>query len=246
MDTPGILKVSVLANGELLLNGAATTLAELGQALAEGAREKAVVWYYRGNAGGEPPAVAREVLKLITGNRLPVRLSSKPDFSDTVNPADRLAQVFAPMREKAAQGHLVVLRPDGKTLLLPAMSRKSVPAEAVASVERMLPSSVKRNVAVIGDTSWTVPEKPTAEAANRAIPFFGILMGFAAIGHAVWIFNSTASAILMAGCQDADVLIVDSERVASLPDGWQASVEKVMRNRQILVHDRATHQLRKP
>jgi hypothetical protein len=183
-------------------------------------------------------------MKLITGNLLPVRLSSKSDFSDAVVPD--LEPIFAEIREKASQGQLAILRPDCRHLLFPALKKESAPLEAVAWFERLLPSSVKRNVAVIGDTAWTMAEKPNAQSANQAIPFFGLLMGFATIGHAVWIFDATAAAMLSAGCRNADVLIVDSARLAALPPGWQDVVAQVMRNRQILVHDRATYRLRKP
>jgi hypothetical protein len=39
-----------------------------------------------------------------------------------------------------------------------------------------------RNVAVIGDTAWAMAPAPDIRAANRAIPFFGLLMGFSTIG----------------------------------------------------------------
>src|SRR5205823_3143630 len=144
--------------------------------MQRGAEAKAVVWYYRQDANGEPHPTAMEVMKLITANRLPVRLSSKPDFSDSVTPADAgLETMFAAMREKAAQGFVVILRPDGRHMVLPAAKRSAMPP----------------------------------------------------------------------GARQADVLIVDSERLSSLPAGWQETVALVMRKPQILVHDRATHQLRK-
>jgi hypothetical protein len=79
-------------------------------------------------------------------------------------------------RAKAAQGQLVVVRPDEQYLLLPALRKDSVSAEMVASVERMMPSTVKRNVAAIGDTTWAAGKAPKLETANRAIPFFGLLI----------------------------------------------------------------------
>lgn len=152
---------------------------------------------------------------------------------------------FGPARAKAAEGQLVVVRPDGRYLLLPALRKDSVRAEMVASVERMLPSTTKRNVAVIGDTSWAAGDAPSLQTANAAIPFFGLLMGFTSIGHCVWIFDGTAS-VFELGCREADVLIVDSARLTVLPPDWQGRSAKVMRNPQILVHDRASFQLRKP
>ena len=243
---PDPLKVSVLADGQLLLDDQPVTLAVLGDAMQRGAEAKAVVWYYRQDADGEPHPAAMEVMKLITANRLPVRLSSKPDFSDSVTPADAgLETMFAAMRQKAAQGFVVILRPDGRHMVLPAAKRSAMPPGAVESVEQMLPSGVKRNVAVIGDTAWSMADAPSLEAVNQAIPFFGILMGFATIGHAVWIFDPDTPVALNPGARQADVLIVDSDRLSALPAGWQETVALVMRKPQILVHDRATHQLRK-
>jgi hypothetical protein len=239
------MKVSVLASGEILLDKQPVTLADLQVALLQGAKSNAAVWYYRENPGGAPPPVVADVMKLITGNRMPIRLSSKPDFSDAVAPAAVVEQNFAAIRQKAALGKLVVLRPDGQYLVVPAGPKESFPKELVASVESMLPSKVQRNVAVIGDTSWAATAAPTLQAANQAIPFFGHLMGFATIGHAVWVFDPRNTATLTAGCRDADVLLVDSARQAALPNGWQATTALVMRHPQILVHDRQTHQLRK-
>jgi hypothetical protein len=68
-------------------------------------------------------------------------------------------------------------------------------------------------------------------------------MGFTSIGHSVWIFDGAA---VESGSREADVLIVDSACVTTLPADWQDSAAKVMRSPQILVHDRASFQLRKP
>jgi hypothetical protein len=68
-------------------------------------------------------------------------------------------------------------------------------------------------------------------------------MGIATVGHSVWIFDGAVN-VLNAGCRDADVLIVDSASVPLLPADWTIGAEKVMRNPQILVHDRNSYQLR--
>lgn len=152
---------------------------------------------------------------------------------------------FQAVREKAAQGHLVIVLPDGQYLLLPALDKNAVRSEMVATVERMMPSTTKRNVVVISDTSWALGGTPSLESANTAIPFFGLLMGFTTIGHSVWIFDG-ATNVLEPGCREADVLIVDSARLTTLSPDWQSQAAKVMRNRQILVHDRASYKLREP
>lgn len=242
MAPPHIIRVSVLKTGELLLDGRPATLSEIELALKEGAQAGAAVWYYREDPGSqEPPAGAMSVMKLIVENRLPVRLCTKPDFSgDVSTEASGLETLFAGIREKAAR-QIVILRPDGKVMMMPSMDPARTPPAAGAAVERMMPSTVKRKVAVIADTAWTLAAAPTLVTANQAIPFFGLLMGLASIGHAVWIFDAAAVPALVAGCRSADVVIVDSERLASLPSGWHAAV----RGPQILIHDRVSYQLRK-
>lgn len=68
-----------------MLDGKESTLSEVRKAL-EGAKAKSgAVWYYRESGKGEPPPQAIEVFKLIVENKLPVSLSTKPDFSDYVD-----------------------------------------------------------------------------------------------------------------------------------------------------------------
>jgi hypothetical protein len=212
--------------------------------MAGAVKPETVVWYYRENPAGEPPRIATEVMKLISASKLPIRLSASPDFSDSVAPVV-LARVFAALREKASQNQIVILRPNGQMLRFPASPPESVPPAMLASVEKLLPSAVKRNVAVLGNTAWTMAAQPTLQSANQAIPFFGLLVGLSTIGHAIWVFDAGPAHLLTSACRDADVLIVDSERVPALPESWQESVVKEMRHRQVLVHDRATYQLRK-
>jgi hypothetical protein len=171
-----IVKVSVLASDDVLLDGVPVSLAKLKQVLAEAERGKPVIWYYRENSAAEPPPTALEVMKLITEHRLPVRLSSRPDFSDAVTGVrEGVERAFASVRDKAAGGQLVLVRPDGRIVILPALDK--APPSAMATVEKMMPSSVKRNVAVISDTAWTM-DALNLQGASRAIPFFGLLMGF--------------------------------------------------------------------
>lgn len=117
-----IYQLSVLANGNILLNGKPSAIADVAAALASCPRES-VVWYYRENAAAEPPGIALEVLKIVTDRRLPVRLFTKPDFSDVEPPraAAEFARVFESARKRAALSQLVVVRPDGRLLSFPAL-----------------------------------------------------------------------------------------------------------------------------
>ena len=150
---------------------------------------------------------------------------------------------FERARAQAASGKLVVVRSGGlPLLLLPALSAASVNPDMVTEIEKLMPSTVKRSVAVIADTTWATVVKPTLQAAGRSIPFWGLLMGFACIGHSVWVFDGSAS-LVSAGCRGADVLIVDSASLTALPSDWRIEAAKVMRCLQILVHDRASYRL---
>ena len=80
-----IAKVSVLTTGKILLNGVPTTLQALDAAFAKLGQSRGVVWYYRQAAEAEPPSQAMEIIELVVKYRLPIRMSTKPDFSDAVD-----------------------------------------------------------------------------------------------------------------------------------------------------------------
>jgi hypothetical protein len=61
----------------------------------------------------------------------------------------------------------------------------SMPANQVSSIEQIIPPTVKRNIAVIAYTEL----RAVTSDISKAIPFVGMLIGFAYIGHAVWIFE---------------------------------------------------------
>ena len=79
-----IAKVAVFADGRIALGGRTVSLAQLHVALADLGKNHGVVWYYREDAGGEPHPNAMAVIKEIIDARLPVSLSTKPDYSTVV------------------------------------------------------------------------------------------------------------------------------------------------------------------
>ena len=111
----------------------------------------------------------------------------------------------------------------------------------MAAIQKTISPQHKRNIAVISYTELT------AVKANisKAIPFIGMLLGFAYIGHAVWVFEGHASA-LAPGCREADVLLVDGGMLPYLQPDWQAVASSVMRKPEIYVHDRRTFRLSRP
>ena len=116
-----------------------------------------------------------------------------------------------------------------------------MPDDQVAAIRKMISPDRQRYVVAIAYTELTAMKTNIA----KAIPFLGILLGFAYIGHAVWLFEGHASA-LEHGCRDADVLLVDGGMVPYLSSDWQAAAARVMRKPEIYVHDRQTYRLTRP
>ena len=89
VPTP-VLKVSVLRDGKVLADSHEVALPALDSLLSELSKRKGAVWYYR--EGGDQPLsasakqVMTDVLGAIVRHRLPVSLSTKPDFSDYIGP----------------------------------------------------------------------------------------------------------------------------------------------------------------
>ena len=83
--TSRVLRIAVSADGTITLDGADVSLPALRDALAAAAGAEAVVWYYREDAQGEPRTEATLVIQAIIDNRLPISLSTEPDFSTVVS-----------------------------------------------------------------------------------------------------------------------------------------------------------------
>jgi hypothetical protein len=80
-----VVKISVLSNGDILEDDHKVTFEQIATRLKEAKAANGAVWYYREAAGNDPPANAMKVMKLVVENRLPITLSTKPDFSDFVD-----------------------------------------------------------------------------------------------------------------------------------------------------------------
>ena len=100
--------------------------------------------------------------------------------------------------------HIVLVTPARVTLLRPCPAPGSLAAGELAAAASIAPAGAPRNVAVIAYNEVYAVRGDIA----AAIPFFDLLTGLGYLGHAVWIFEGHVSA-MAAGCQDADVLIVN-------------------------------------
>jgi hypothetical protein len=79
-----ILKIAVKTDGSITVDGSPATMDSLRVSLKRLAEQKGVVWYYREAGQTEAPPEANEVIKLVIENRLPIKLSSRPDYSDAI------------------------------------------------------------------------------------------------------------------------------------------------------------------
>jgi hypothetical protein len=160
---------------------------------------------------------------------------------------DDCAQVFAQARAEAdgraasasTHNQVAIVSPSGGLLFIPAPLPESVSEAQIARSRNLLPPEPRRIVAVIADTrvSGSLTE------INNTIPFVGMLVGLAYIGHCVTVFDGKLSRIAQ-GCRDADVLIVDDAVLPHLPDEWYATARQAMRSPGIYVHDRKAYALR--
>jgi hypothetical protein len=243
---PVVLKISVMSSGAVLADGKPIELNRLEEKLKVLKRDGDAVWYYR-EPSDSAAILGTKIVEMVARRKLPISLSTRPDFADCAR--TDLEQVFANARATAAGAKgpcgLVIIRPDRRFLVTPALQPNPSLDTMAAGMERLIPSTVKRNIAVIADTSFAGDQAapPSLAQANQSIPFFGLLTGLTYIGHYVWIFEGHESA-LAAACRDADVLIVDSGLLPSLCEGWADQAAAAMRNPNIIVHDRATFKLR--
>jgi len=161
-----------------------------------------------------------------------------------------LEAIFAQARSAAAGAvaapgassgrHIVIVTPGRILKLQPCPPPGSMPASQVQQIEKIIPPTIKWNIAAIAYTELTALQSDAA----KAIPFLGLLLGFAYVGHAVWVFEGHAAA-LAAGCRDADVLIVDGAMAPHLVADWRPIAARAMRHPEIYVHDRQSFSLRR-
>ena len=84
-----ILKIAVMADGRITVDGSPATIDSLRVSLKRLAEQKGIVWYYREAGEAKAPPESVEVIQAVIENRLLIRLSSRPDFSDAIGPDGR-------------------------------------------------------------------------------------------------------------------------------------------------------------
>ncbi len=160
------------------------------------------------------------------------------------------AAVFAAARQASSgetvrpdapdRRQVVLVTPARVTMLHSCPAAGSLAPQELTAAERIAPAATSRNVAVIAYTDLD----PMSAEIQAAIPFFDLLKRLGHLGHAVWIFEGHVSA-MAAGCQDADVLIVDDGMMPYLPGNWRSVATRSMRGSEIHVFERKTGALRR-
>lgn len=85
-DDRPVIKVAVMKSGEVMADGTPVSLEELDALFVDMKNRSGMVWYYRENPReAEPPPIAMKVVNLVVNNKLDIRISSKPDYSDYVD-----------------------------------------------------------------------------------------------------------------------------------------------------------------
>jgi|SRR5208282_2142850 len=81
-----VLKIAVFSDGRLTVDGVPSSIQSLRESLRKVSEQHGVVWYYRESGQEEAPPVATDVIKEVIAARVAIRLSTKPDYSDSVVP----------------------------------------------------------------------------------------------------------------------------------------------------------------
>lgn len=158
-----------------------------------------------------------------------------PHMPEVFTPAD-LAEVFNRARSAAADlsqdadgvyhRQIIIVTP-GRLLIKKdcPLAAELQPAQ-IALLEKFVPRKPTLQICAIAYTELEALKKDM----RRAIPFIDYLLGFASMGHTVWVFEGHPSALAQ-GCRDADLLLVDSGMLPELERNpyWQATAEQVMR-----------------
>src|SRR5260370_17950032 len=132
-----------------------------------------------------------------------------------------------------------MVSPDRRVLLLPLPPPTPSTTRRAKKLQKIVPSDRGRNIAVIGNTAFTMSsglDAPSVQEASRAIPFLGFLIGFCYAGHRIWIFAGHPSA-LAAGLAEREVLLLDSAMLSFLQSHlWQVAQPPLRAELRYFIH----------
>ena len=80
------IRIKIAGDGEIVVDDAPLTLEQFQARINACDPTKTIVWYFRENPdAATPPPTAMQVLGIVMTRRIPISLSSKPDFSDVID-----------------------------------------------------------------------------------------------------------------------------------------------------------------
>ena len=156
----------------------------------------------------------------------------RPDIESIFTKARKAADESREGMEGLYHRQVIIVTP-GRLLISKICPLPSeIPADELSRISSFITPKYPKSISVI---SYTYIEALKKDAL-QTIPFFGYLLGFAAIGHSVWVFEGHYSAI-QAGCRDADILLIDGGIMPYLEENieWRASALDVMRGKDIKI-----------
>lgn len=148
-----------------------------------------------------------------------------------------------PPSEGGVEGQraVAVVQPDRKVAHMPCPPPGSMSDGAAETSAKLMPPEPPLDIAVVSYTLSGALARD--ETLTRCIPFLGLLVGFAYIGHGVVVFEGHPTAF-ESGVRDSDVLFVDDGMLPFLQPDWGAVAFRVMRpGAKIFVHRRETFAL---
>jgi len=171
-----------------------------------------------------------EVKDLFTPH--PPEVDIRPDIESVFSKARAAADESREDEDGLFHRQVIIVTP-GRLLISKVCPLPSeIPADELFRLTSLIPPQPQKNISVISYTYLEALKKDILQT----IPFFGFLLGFAAIGHNVWVFEGHSSA-LQAGCREADMLVIDGGILPFLGDEmeWRPLAAGVMRGKDIKI-----------
>lgn len=146
-----------------------------------------------------------------------IREGLKPIFDQ----ARHLASEEVELDDGSRVRYVVIISPGRLILKKESYPLDTLPSENRAVLEELIPSEKPLKIAVITYTFLDA----LRENVRKAIPFFDYLLGFACIGHTVWVFEGHTSVLEM-GCAGADFVLVDQRMLPFLDPDWEEMLKQ--------------------
>lgn len=155
-----------------------------------------------------------------------IREGLKPIFDK----AKKLAEEEIELDDGSRLRQVVIISPGRLLLKKESYPPDTLPSENRSVLEELIPSEKSLKIAVITYTYLDA----LRENVRKAIPFFDYLLGFACIGHTVWVFEGHSS-VLEIGCLGADFVLVDQRMLPFLEPDWEKRIKGIASKPQVRI-----------